>query len=143
VDPDIVGGKTLLGMRVPTVIASPWSAGDPASPAVNSLVYDHTSVLKLIEWRFGLPPLTPRDASTDVNNLAYALDFNNPQTAVPSLPKPHTPLFVFPCFQTLFGGFATVPGRGSETGAPALIVPKTTIWANVRARAQANGFDVR
>jgi phospholipase C len=26
VDPDIVDGKTLLGMRVPVVVASPWSA---------------------------------------------------------------------------------------------------------------------
>jgi len=70
VDPDIVNGKTLLGLRVPTVIASPFTKGNPSSPQVNDLVFDHTSVLKLIEWRWGLAPLTPRDASKDINNLA-------------------------------------------------------------------------
>lgn len=60
VDPDIVDGKTLLGFRVPIVVVSPFSAGNPASPTINSLVFDHTSVLKLIEWRWNLPPLTPR-----------------------------------------------------------------------------------
>jgi hypothetical protein len=36
-----------------TVVASPFSVGNPAQPLVNHLVFDHTSVLKLIEWRFG------------------------------------------------------------------------------------------
>jgi phospholipase C len=38
------------------------------------LVFDHTSILKLIEWRWGLDPLTARDASEDISNLALALD---------------------------------------------------------------------
>ena len=38
--------------------------------------YDHTSVLKTIEWRFGLTPLTPRDAHA--RNLAEVLDFSSP-----------------------------------------------------------------
>jgi phospholipase C len=86
VDTDLVDGKALLGCRVPVVIASPFSAGTPSAPRVNSLIYDHTSVLKLIEWRFGLQPLTRRDASNDVANLAYALDFENPNFDPPSLP---------------------------------------------------------
>ena len=36
-------------------------------------VYDHTSVLKMIEWRWGLAPLTPRDAAA--RNIAEVLDF--------------------------------------------------------------------
>lgn len=91
VDTDIAHGKTLLGCRVPTVVASPFSAGNTEKPRVNSLVYDHTSVLKLIEWRFGLDPLTPRDASNDVANLAYALDFENPSFHPPSLPEISAP----------------------------------------------------
>jgi phospholipase C len=75
VDPDLVDGKALLGFRVPVVVVSPFSVGDPDNPLVNSLVFDHTSVLKLIEWRWGLAPLTARDASDDVNNLALALNF--------------------------------------------------------------------
>ena len=149
VDADIVNGKTLLGMRLPVVVASPWSAGSPNNPTVNSLVFDHTSVLKLIEWRWGLPPLTPRDASTDVNNLAYALDFNNPQTAVPALPKPHTPWIVWPCFANLFGGLtsAAVPaasGQASSTARiPTASAQKTAVWQQVRSLAQSNGFKVQ
>ncbi|HZD76731.1 MAG TPA: alkaline phosphatase family protein [Acidobacteriaceae bacterium] len=86
VDTDLVDGKALLGCRVPVVVASPFSAGDPTKPRVDSLIYDHTSVLKLIEWRFGLEPLTRRDTSNDVANLAHALDFENPNFNPPSLP---------------------------------------------------------
>jgi phospholipase C len=151
VDPDIVDGKTLLGMRVPVVIASPWSAGSAASPTVNSLIFDHTSVLKLIEWRWGLAPLTPRDASSDVNNLAYALDFNNPQTAVPALPKPHTPWFVWPCFQDLVGAFTqaapqAVRPQGVPAGTartPVSSAQKTKVWSDLHSVAQKNGFQVR
>jgi phospholipase C len=87
VDKDLVKGKALLGCRVPVVVASPFSRGNPNSPRINSLLYDHTSVLKLIEWRWNLPPLTKRDASTEINNLVYALDLKNPNYAVPSLPN--------------------------------------------------------
>jgi phospholipase C len=146
VDPDIVGGKTLLGMRVPVVVASPWSAGNPSHPTVNSLVFDHTSVLKLIEWRWGIAPLTLRDASSDVNNLAYALNFNNAQTAVPSLPKPHTPFIATPCFQNLLRG-AAVPATGATTpattpGKPTASAQKTVVWRDLRSMAQQNGFNV-
>lgn len=96
VDTDLVNGKALLGFRVPTVVASPFSIGNPAQPTVNHLVYDHTSVLKLIEWRFGLTPLTARDASTDVNNLLSALNLASPLTTVPTLPQPLPPV-PMPC----------------------------------------------
>jgi phospholipase C len=148
VDTDIVDGKTLLGMRVPVVVASPWTAGDAANPLVNSMVFDHTSVLKLIEWRWGLAPLTPRDASSDVNNLAYALDFNNPQTAAPSLPKPHVPLIAMPCFANLFGA-ATPSSTADATSTPGTIArapvsstQKTAVWADLRAVAKQSGFQV-
>jgi len=86
VDTDLVDGKALLGCRVPTLIVSPFARGNPASPRINSLLYDHTSVLKLIEWRWGLEPLTARDASDEVANLASALNFSVQDTSVPALP---------------------------------------------------------
>jgi phospholipase C len=86
VDTDLIDGRALLGFRVPTVIVSPFSTGSPLSPRVNSTVFDHTSVLKLIEWRWNLEPLTARDASPEIGNLASALDFANPQTKPPGLP---------------------------------------------------------
>ncbi len=97
VDPDLdAQGKALLGLRVPVVVASPFTRGNPASPRVNSEVFDHTSVLKLIEWRFHLRPLTRRDASADVGNLADVMDFAHPNASVPALPQPPEP-FVVPC----------------------------------------------
>jgi phospholipase C len=49
IDTDMVGGQVLLGCRVPTIVVSPFSVGNPAAPTINSGLYDHTSVLKLIE----------------------------------------------------------------------------------------------
>lgn len=86
VDKDLVDGKALLGCRVPTLVVSPFARGNPAKPRIDSLLHDHTSVLKLIEWRWGLDPLTARDASDEVANLALALDFQQPDASVPHLP---------------------------------------------------------
>lgn len=72
----------LRGFRVPTIIISPWSG----AAEVSHLVLDHTSILRMIEWRWHLEPLTIRDATA--NNLASVLDFsqrrlNPPGFAVP------------------------------------------------------------
>jgi phospholipase C len=73
-----------LGFRVPAVIVSPY-----AKPGyVTSKVYDHTSILKLIQRKWNLPPLTRRDAAA-VDPLD-ALDLQNPPRFLtpPSLPEP-------------------------------------------------------
>jgi phospholipase C len=59
-----------LGFRVPTMLIAPWAARG----YVAHDVYDHTSILRLIAWRWGLEPLTVRDAT--VANLATALDWS-------------------------------------------------------------------
>ena len=59
-------------VRVPAFVISPWM---PRGTVGHGL-YDHTSVLRLIEWRWDLPPLTVRDATA--NNLADLLDFSHP-----------------------------------------------------------------
>jgi phospholipase C len=91
VDPDVVNGKTLLGMRIPVVVASPFTRGSRLTPRVVSTVFDNTSILKLIEWRWNLKPLTARDASSDIGNLAFALDFQHVDATVPALPAPLPP----------------------------------------------------
>jgi phospholipase C len=136
VDTDIVNGKTLLGLRLPVVIASPWTVGTATSPRISSQVYDHTSVLKLIEWRWGLAPLTPRDASSDINNLAYALNFSSPQMAVPSLPTPTAPAVGAPCFQSPGGIFSAV------AGSKATPTSSTAKWADLQTMAAKYGFQV-
>ena len=96
VDTDLVDGKALLGCRVPTLVVSPWTRGNAATPRIDSGLYDHTSVLKLIEWRYNLPPLTKRDGSNEIANLANALNFSAPNDVVPALPVV-TPPFPTPC----------------------------------------------
>jgi phospholipase C len=137
VDTDIVNGKTLLGFRLPVVIASPFSRGNAQNPLINSLVYDHTSVLKLIDWRWGLAPLTPRDGSSDIGNLAYALNFSSPQTAVPTLPIPAVPAFAAPCPQNPGGVFSAV-----QTGRGAVSSSSTAIWKEMQTMATKYGFQV-
>jgi len=79
----------LRGFRVPCIVVSPRAR----RKYVAHNLYDHTSILKLIEWRFGLQPLTVRDAQA--RNLAEVLDFRSapnlaaPQWSVPpALPAP-------------------------------------------------------
>ncbi|MGH9126040.1 MAG: alkaline phosphatase family protein [Acidimicrobiales bacterium] len=75
-----------LGFRVPAVIVSPFAKAG----YVSSTVYDHTSVLKLIEEKWNLPPLTKRDAAA-VAPLDM-LDLKNPPFRVPpTLPAPAMP----------------------------------------------------
>jgi phospholipase C len=78
--PDVEPALRLRGFRVPALVISPWSRRG----YVASGTYDHTSVLRMIEWRWGLPPLALRD--TTANNLAEVLDFATPQFAAPAFP---------------------------------------------------------
>ncbi len=98
-DKDVVNGQALLGFRVPCIVASPFTKASATRPPIygtpqgQAVPFDHTSVLKFIEWRFGLDPLTARDGSTDVGNLLDVLDFSNPDATVPSnIPFPLPPV---------------------------------------------------
>jgi phospholipase C len=70
------------GFRVPFVAISPW-----VKPGyVSHETYDHTSVLRFIETRFGLPALTARDANA--NPLLDLFDFSRPHLLhPPALPE--------------------------------------------------------
>jgi phospholipase C len=63
----------LGGFRVPALMISPLARRHH----VSHMPFDHTSILKMIEWRFGLAPLTISDRTT--NNMAHALDFRQPK----------------------------------------------------------------
>ncbi len=77
------------GFRVPAVIVSPYARTD----FVLHDVLDHTSVLKLIEEKWNLPPLTSRDAAA-VSPLG-ALDLSGPPAfrIPPDLPPPKAGAF--------------------------------------------------
>jgi phospholipase C len=81
--PDVSSTTALRGFRVPALVVSPRARRGQ----VDHTVYDHTSVLRAIEWRWGLPALTPRDAAAA--NIVQALDFTNaPQLSAPAFPVP-------------------------------------------------------
>ena len=77
-------------------VPPPFKRGSAGAPRVASTVFDATSILKLIEWRWNLAPLTARDASSDVGNLAAILDLDHPDASLPPLPFPAPPP-VTPC----------------------------------------------
>jgi phospholipase C len=69
-----------LGTRVPTLIVSPYAKRG----FIGRREYDHASVLKLIEWRFGLEPLTERDRRAEAPLEAF--DFTQAPRAPVGLP---------------------------------------------------------
>ena len=78
-----------MGVRVPMMVISPWSKGG----WVNSEVFDHTSIIRFIEQRFGSrhpglhePNITPwrRAVSGD---LTSAFNFRSPNDATVPLPS--------------------------------------------------------
>jgi phospholipase C len=87
-DTDLVDGKALLGCRCPCIVASPWTVGTPTNPTVNHTVFDHTSVLKMIESVFNVKPLAARETSSDVGNLLSVIDLSGPPKPAPALPQP-------------------------------------------------------
>src|SRR6202790_3138069 len=59
-----------LGPRVPLLVVSPYARKGHISPTQ----YEFSSVLKFIEERFGLPPLSTRDANA--NDITDSFNFN-------------------------------------------------------------------
>ena len=88
-DPTVAGnppvsGPIGLGCRVPTFIISPFSRGG----FVSSDMFDHTSILRFLETRFGaeVPNLSAWRRST-VGDMTSAFNFTKPDTSIPSLPS--------------------------------------------------------
>jgi phospholipase C len=73
-----------LGPRVPMLVISPWSRGG----WVNSEVFDHTSLIRFIEQRFGVtePHISPWRRAI-CGDLTSALDFGQSNPSVPGLPS--------------------------------------------------------
>jgi phospholipase C len=69
-----------LGTRVPALIVSPYAK----RRFIGQGEYDHASVLKLIEWRFELEPLTARDRRAAAPLEAF--DFTQAPRAPVTLP---------------------------------------------------------
>lgn len=76
-----------LGIRVPSLVVSPWSRGG----WVNSQVFDHTSVIRFLEARFGVhEPNIGAWRRAMTGDLTSTLDFSAADPAWPALPDTAT-----------------------------------------------------
>ena len=81
---EFAAGPYGLGVRVPMIVISPWSKGG----WVNSEVFDHTSLIRFIETRFGErhssaiiePNITTLVSRAVAGDLTSAFDSNRPMT---------------------------------------------------------------
>ncbi len=71
-----------LGLRIPLFVISPYAKRGYVSHEVT----DHTSLLRFVAARFGLPALTHRDANAVPPFDMF--DFDHPDPTVPQLPTP-------------------------------------------------------
>jgi phospholipase C len=76
---DIKADFNQYGMRIPLMVVSPWSRAH----YVSHTTMDLTSILKLIEKRFGVSPLTARDANAP--DMTEFFNFTNPSHMTPPL----------------------------------------------------------
>jgi phospholipase C len=84
-----IGNDELRGFRVPTVLVSPYVK----RKSVSSKIYDHSSVLRFIEKRWDLQPLTVRDATA--NDIGDEIDLSITVSAAPQFEVPGP--FAFTC----------------------------------------------
>jgi phospholipase C len=127
------------GFRTPALVVSPFARRE----SVSHRVFDHSSILRMIEWRWNLAPLTVRDRTA--NNLAEALDFRNPSlfapqylvppvigTACPSPPSNVIALAARPDFQV---------GATGGSGMAAVTVRRSARWRGLRSLARQYGLE--
>ena len=107
--PDLTGnsgginGPIGLGFRVPLLIVSPFSRGG----FVSSDVFDHTSILRFLETRFGVPvPNLTSWRRGQTGDLTSAFNFAGPDATIPSLPT-------------------ITPGGGCTTSGPVTVPPNS------------------
>ena len=113
--PEAITVDGLRGFRVPCLLISPYAA----QQFVAQDLFDHSSVLRFIEWRWGLEPLTVCDAAA--NNLADALDFSRRRRRPPQ--------------------YALLPGPfGTPCGPSAALSSEPNKWVFVRHIANGLGF---
>ena len=86
-DSDRAAGNTdgLRGFRLPTLLISPFARREH----VSRMLLDHTSILRMIEARWHLEPLSIRTRTA--NNLVDALDLRHPRVDAPQYPVPFVP----------------------------------------------------
>ncbi|MFP5276895.1 MAG: phospholipase C [Acidobacteriota bacterium] len=115
-DPTVAGGingPIGLGFRVPMLVISPYSRGG----FVSSDLFDHTSVLRFLETRFGaeVPNLSAWRRAT-VGDMTTAFNFGHPDQSIPALPSAtaSVPSDLTQCVNNL-AGFSNYPLPATQT----------------------------
>jgi phospholipase C len=144
---------TRFGVRVPAVLVSPLiSAGTVFRPS-GTVPLDHTSILKTVETRWGLPPLTARDAAAP--DVGDALTRAQPRTDGPlagvtvpasavANPVAGTPSHIQQTFAQLVSALpvddtqgqihAAIPALKTEQDYHDYIASRSAAWTTERSR---------
>ena len=129
-----VSGPYGLGTRVPLLAISPWSKGG----YVNSQVFDHTSLIRFIEQRFGPehpgliePNITPWRRAV-AGDLTSIFNFANPTSI-----RSRCPAHLVTCRRK------QKPTRTINRAAPAIQCHRQTCWSAYRRRKPASARLVR
>jgi phospholipase C len=161
VPPDSCAGEfgfdfTRFGVRVPAVVVSPLITSGTVFRTTGTVPLDHTSILKTVETRWGLPPLTARDAAApDVGDV---LTLTEPRTDDPlagvtvpisavANPVAGTPSHIQQTYAQLVSALPVNDTQGqTHSGMPALsteqdyhdyITSRSAAWTADRARARS------
>jgi phospholipase C len=117
-----------LGPRVPLLAISPWSRGGWAC----SEVFDHTSVIRFIEQRFGVnEPHISAWRRAISGDLTSAFDFEQRDASVPSLPS--TVAYVPPDDQRHASYYPVPPAVGSMPAQEPGVRPARPLPYDLRA----------
>jgi phospholipase C len=83
-DPEETGSGTFdrYGIRVPVYVVSAYAKRH----YVSHVTHDHTSILRFVQARFGLPALSNRDANADA--MMDMFDFEAGPQPPPTFPEP-------------------------------------------------------
>jgi phospholipase C len=145
-----------FGVRVPAVLVSPLIAAGTVFRPTGTVPLDHTSILKTVETRWGLPPLTARDGAApavgDVLTLAQPrtddplAGVTVPTSAVAN-PVAGTPSHIQQTYAQLVSALPVNDTQGQTHAAmPALtteqdyhdyIKSRSAAWTADRARARS------
>ncbi|MGW7825162.1 alkaline phosphatase family protein [Streptomyces puniciscabiei] len=122
-------GYTRYGMRVPSIVVSPYAKKNH----VSHVLYDHTSILAMIERKWNLPALTYRDANA--HDLTDFLDLDAlaaRRPTFPTLPPLAAPGATAEDKECMTTGTGVVPPLDSISGGPVGVIRygirDTTAW---------------
>lgn len=87
-----------FGVRVPTVVVSPWIAAGTVFRSDRPVPYDHTSILATLRDWLGIPgaQMLPSARIAAAPTLAQLVTLGTPRTDIPSLPAAPTTVATIP-----------------------------------------------